>query len=29
MPPSGECLHPIALAAIMVDEFIETTLEHS
>ena len=26
MPPLGECLRRIALAAVMVDEFIETTL---
>ncbi len=26
MQPSGECLHCIAPAAVMVDEFIETTL---
>jgi len=26
MPPSGECLRCIAPAAVMVDEFIETTL---
>ena len=25
MPPSGECLHHIAPAAVMVDEFVETT----
>jgi hypothetical protein len=26
MPPSGECLRRIAPAAVMVDEFVETTL---
>ena len=26
LPPSGECLHRIALATAMVDEFVETTL---
>ena len=26
MPPLGKCLHRIAPAAIMVDEFVETTL---
>ena len=26
MPPSGECLRRIAPAAVIVDEFIETTL---
>jgi hypothetical protein len=26
MQPAGECLHRIALAAIMVDKFVETTL---
>ena len=26
MPPSGECLRHIAPAAVMVDEFVETTL---
>jgi hypothetical protein len=26
MPPSGECLHRIAPAAVMVDKFVETTL---
>jgi hypothetical protein len=26
MPPSGECLRHIALAATMVNEFIETTI---
>jgi len=26
MPPSGECLRRIALAAVMIDEFVETTL---
>jgi hypothetical protein len=26
MPPLGECLHRIAPAAVMVDEFVETTL---
>jgi hypothetical protein len=26
MPPSGECLHRIAPAAVMVDKFAETTL---
>jgi hypothetical protein len=25
MPPSGECLRCIAPAAVMVDEFVETT----
>ncbi len=25
MPPSGKCLHRIALAAAMVNEFVETT----
>jgi hypothetical protein len=25
MPPSGECLHHIALAVAMVDQFLETT----
>ncbi len=25
MPPSGKCLHRIALAATMVNEFVETT----
>jgi hypothetical protein len=25
MPPSGECLHRIAPAAAMVNEFVETT----
>ena len=26
MPPSGKCLRPIAPAAVMVDEFVEKTL---
>ena len=26
MPPSGECLRCIALAAVMVNKFVETTL---
>ncbi len=26
MPPSGECLRRIAPAAVMIDEFVETTL---
>ena len=26
MPPLGECLRRIALAAVMVDRFVETTL---
>jgi len=26
MPPSGECLRRIAPAAVMVDKFVETTL---
>ena len=26
MPPSGKCLRRIAPAAVMVDEFVETTL---
>jgi hypothetical protein len=26
MPPSGECLRHIAPAAVMVDEFVKTTL---
>jgi hypothetical protein len=25
MPPSGKCLHPIAPATVMVNEFVETT----